>query len=799
VKNKKEQAQEDSIDFKGILYKFFSRWYYFVIAGILAYGFAKIYIQYQEPIYRVSTTLLIKDESNAYKSLGGLDMFNESKNLHNEIGLIRSFDMVMNAVMELDFDVSYYYMGNIRRTEFYNDSPFKIVLDSSSNQIINTPFYITILPNNKVKVVAEINGNQVYDFKTNKVVAHSERISLNETLISGQYYKDKNFGFTIYITNPYFVQKDSKLYFIVNDRNNLAQAYQNKLAVYPINKESSILGLAVSGPLVLKDIDFLNKLTEVYINKGLEEKNKITTNTINFIDSQLLEISSYLKNTEGDIETFRSENNIHDISNEVSLEFTKLGELEKEKASMLLNLKYYDYILQYIRTSKDIKDIVAPSAIGIPDPVLSSLIGQLIELKSERTIISLNTTDKNPYLKTLDNKIRNTTEMLLENLENIIKGTNISLKDQNERIYAIERNLRKLPKKERMLMDLQRKFNLNDHLYNFLLERRAEAGITKASNKADNKILDRASMLNSYQIEPKADLIFTSSLMLGLVIPFLIIIISDFLNDKILSREELEKITNIPVLGVIGHSDKGKNVVVSENPKSPISEMFRSVRANLQYLASDKSKKVIGITSSISGEGKTFCSVNLAAIIATTGKKTLLIGTDLRKPKIFNDFGLSNKEGLSTYLSNQHTLEEIIFSTKVENLDVITAGPVPPNPSELLGTEKVPAMIELLKKSYDYIIIDSAPLGMISDYLVIQENIDIHIYVVRHNYTNRRHLVKINDLYDSEKIKNISILINDIKGMVGGYYYGYGSNYGYYDDNVKDRFSTIKKILRIKI
>lgn len=799
MKNKKEQAQEDAIDFKGILYKFFSRWYYFLIAAIFAYGFAKIYIKYQEPVYRVSTTLLIKDESDASRSLGGLDMFNENKNLHNEIGLIRSFDMVLSAIDELDFDISYYYAGNIRKTEFYKDSPFRIVLDTSGFRIINVPFYITILPDSKVKLEATVNGGAIYDVKTNSVIGQSPRIVINEILKSGQQYKNENLGFTLFVDNPYFVQKDAKLFFVINDRNHIAQAYKNKLAVYPSNKESSILELSVAGPLVRKDIDFLNKLTEVYIKGGLEEKNKITTNTINFIDKQLVEISSYLKETEGEMEKFRSTHKAFDLSSEASLEFVRLQDLEKEKASIMLNLKYYNYILDYIKSNNEIKDIVAPSAIGIQDPMLGNLIGQLIELKSERSLITNNTTLKNPYLQNLDVKISTTKDHLVENLNNIIKGSKISLTDLNDRIFSLEQNLNKIPRKERMMLDMQRKFNLNDHLYNFLLERRAEADITKASNKADNKILDRASILNAYQIEPKSDLIFTSSFMLGLVIPFLLIVISDFLNDKILSKEELEKATNIPVLGTIGHNDKENNIVVFDNPKSALSEMFRSIRINLQYLAADKKHKIIGITSSISGEGKTFCSINLASIIAISGKKTLLLGTDLRKPKIYDDFGLTKEIGLSTYLSNQHELSEIIFKSKVPNLDVITAGPIPPNPSELLGTAKAVDMLMSLKEKYEFIIVDTAPLGIISDYLILQEYMDINIYVVRHNYTNKKQLAKINELYDSGKINNVSILINDIKGMVGGYYYGYNYNYGYYEVAQKQPFNKVKKFFKIKV
>jgi tyrosine-protein kinase Etk/Wzc len=797
VKNKKDLAQEDSIDFKGILLKFFSRWYLFLIALVLSYFYAKIYIKYQEPIYRVSATLLIKDESSTLRSVGGLDMFSENKNLYNEMGLIRSVDMVFQTIDSLDFDVSYYWLGKVRRTEFYKDSPFRVVLDTSQ-QLINVPFYITILPDKKFILQAEINGAPIYDLKTNTVVSHSGKISIHETMTSGQSYKNENIGFTIYLDNPYFLQEDTKLYFEINDKNILAHAYKNRLSVYPVSKESSILELAISGPLLRKDIDFINRLSSVYISNGLEEKNKIASNTIKFIDEQLFLISSYLKDIESELETFKTKNKIKGIENKEEVEYSKLGELEKEKEMIVFNLKYYNYILDYIKSNRDIHDIVAPSAIGILDPVLNPLISQLIQLRSEYNIISKNSTEKNPYTKTLTDKIKNTTEMLIENLNNIIVGSKLTLKNYDDRIYKLEKGLNMLPQKERMLLNLQRKFNLNDHLYNFLLERRAEAGITKASNKVDNKILDEASYLNSSQVEPKENLVFTSCFMLGLIIPFLFIVISDFLNDKILSREELEKVTNIPVLGVIGHSDMDKNIIVLENPKSAISEMFRAVRINLQYLAVEKTKKVIGITSSISGEGKTFCAINMAAIIALSGKKTLLLGTDLRKPKIYDDFNLNNEKGISTFLSNQHSLEEVINHTKIEKLDIITAGPIPPNPSELLATQKAIEMLETLKQKYDYIIIDSAPVGIISDYLILQEYVDVHIYVVRHNYTTQKHLIKINDLYDSGKIKNISILINDIKGMVGGYYYGYGNNYGYYEDNKKGIVSRIRHLLHLK-
>jgi tyrosine-protein kinase Etk/Wzc len=795
VKNKKDFIQEDTIDFKGILLKFFSRWYLFLIALILSYFYAKVYIKYQEPIYRVSATLLVKDESNSLRSVGGLDMFNENKNLHNEMGLIRSLDMVLQTIDSLHFDVSYFWIGKVRRTEFYKDSPFRVVLDTSSFQLTNVPFYITILPDKKFRLQAEINGAPVYDTKTNTVVSQSGKISINETMVSGQTYKNENISFTIYLDNPYFLQEDTKLYFEINDKNVLTHSYKNRLAVYPPNKESSILELVISGPLLKKDIDFINKLSSVYISSGLEEKNKITNNTINFIDGQLELISTYLRDIETELESFKTKNKIKGFENKEEMEYTKLGELEKEKEMIVFNLKYYNYILDYIKSNRDINDIVAPSAIGILDPVLNPLISQLIQLRSEYTVASRNSTDKNPYSKNLQEKIKNTTEVLIENLNNIIVGSNLTLKNYNDRINRLEKDLNILPKKERMLLNLQRKFNLNDHLYNFLLERRAEAGITKASNKADNRILDKASLLNSVQVEPKTDLIFTSLFMLGLIIPFLSIIIYDFLNDKIQTREELEKFTNIPILGTIGHSNKDHNIAVSNNAKSHLSEMFRSIRINLQYLAINKTKKVIGVTSSVSGEGKTFCSINLAVIIALSGKKTLLLGTDLRKPKIFDDFDISNEIGLSSYLSNQNTLAEVIHKTEIPNLDIIPGGPIPPNPSELLSDIKTGILFDKLKETYDFVIVDSAPMGLVSDYLILQEYIDVHIYVVRHNYTKKKQLSKIKDLYNSGNISNVNILINDIKGLVGGYYYGYndGDSSGYYGNEKRSIWQSVKK------
>lgn len=802
MKKKRQELKEDSIDFIGLLNKFVSKWYYFTIGAVLAYFGAQFYIYYYtEPIYRVSTTLLTKDQSNAIRLLGSGSSFGGAeKSLSNEIAMIRSFDMIMKVISQLNFDVTYYHIGKVKSKEFYKDGPFRVQLDTSSYQIANVPFYVTILHGNKFRLEAEIYNSDVYDVATNNIMYKSEPIKINEIVEFGKPYKNKNIGFTLFLQNPYFVQGETKLYFTIRDRTSLTLMYKGKLGVIQPYKDATLLEMSTSGPLLEKDIDFVNKAAEVYIQNGLEEKNKVWTNTIKFIDEQLIEISLSLKDAEKEMQLFKSSSKGGNVEKSIELAYSKLENFENQKSTILLNLKYYHYILEYIRSNKDIKEIVAPSAIGIGDPVLGTMIGQLISLKSERANISYEIkSDKNAYAVNLDNKIRHTTATLDENLMNIINGTELTLKDLNNRIYQIESTLDNIPESERMMLEIQRKFKLNDNLYTFLLERRAEAGITKASNVPDSKILDKARIMNSSQIAPKVNLIYTASFMLGIVIPFVILIILDFLNNRILSKQGLESITDIPILGIVGHSDIRSNLIVLDKPKSGIAESFRSIRINLSYIAPEKEKKVIAITSSISGEGKTFCSINLASIIALSGKKTLLMGADLRKPKIYDDFGLSNLKGISTYLARKSTLDEIINKTRVDNLDIVLSGAVPPNPAELLGSQRLADMMEELKERYDYIIMDTPPIGLVADSFLLIKYSDINIYIVRHNYTEARLLEKIDGFHDDGKVTNLSIIINDLYAKDAkygyGYEYGYGyySGYGYYEEN-SDSKNLLKKL-----
>ncbi|MBW8049694.1 MAG: polysaccharide biosynthesis tyrosine autokinase [Cytophagales bacterium] len=813
--NNKYQEQEETIDIKALFFKFYRHWHYFVIAILVALSTAFIIIRYSERIYKVSATVLIRDESNT--SLGAenlmeeLELFSRRTNLENEIGVLRSYNMINNAISKLDFDVSYFSEGRIRSVQRYKDFPFRVELDSTSSQLIDVRFYLKSLSNGKYQIKAKQDDILVYDRVDNKVFRKKdEEVNINKTFNFYQPFKSENLAFTIYpqqVTNAHY-KKSDKFYFVINDLDKVVEDYRNKITIESINRNASILELTVEGPVVEKEIDFINKLAEVYIGSGLDEKNQIAINTINFIDDQLTGIIESLQRTEKELELFRATNKIMDLSYAATNAFDKLEELESQRGIFILKTKYYEYILDYLENDNDIYQIVAPSAVGIDDPLLNNLIGELSKFNAEKNALSYSAKEKNPYLKVLGLKIESTKRSLVENINNLINSTKISVSDIDDRIAVIENSINRLPNTERRLVNIQRQFNLNDNIYTYLLEKRAEAGIAKASNTPDNRIVDNARVAGKGPVSPSIPLFFTVALVSAFIFPTIYIILKDILNDKIIDKKDLEDNTKIPILGAVGHSATGRAGIVIENPKSAIAESFRSLRINLQYLAAGKDKKVIAIISSISEEGKTFCAINLASILAFSGKKILLFGTDLRKPKIHDDFNIDNKIGLTTYLIGKCSVADMTQSSKVENLDIITSGPIPPNPAELLGIPPMDELMKQLKSRYDYIVLDTPPIGLVSDYFVLMKYVDVNIYIVRHNYTNKNLLSKINDLYDSGRINNLSIIINDIKPVgIGygygyrygyGYGYGYGRHYGYYEDGMDKGENFIKRLFKRK-
>lgn len=767
-----------------VFYQVTNYWLLFALSMVVALAVAFAYVRYTEQIYKVSTSIMLKDEAskiegmeNLFKDLG---IGSGKKNLENEIEVLKSHRIVRMAIDRLDFGVFYYAEGNIRTTEIYKENPFSISIDSLEEELAETPFYIKKVGPTEYQLHTQYEKT-FFDPQTRQF-SITDKANLPErcNLRFGVSYPLGNTRFTVQFDAVQFAKSNpgTQYFFLFNQPEKLADAYKGRLQVRQINKLSTILDISVSGKNVQKEVDFLNMLVDVYTRNLLEQKNLVASNTIKFIDNQLSEITISLQDAEEQLKYFRANNKIMDLSFAASNAFLKLDQLESEKAKLTVKGKYFDYLLNYVRSNSNAKDVIAPSSIGIDDPLLTSLIQQLSRLISEKSVLSITAKEKNPAWFVLEDKINSLKKELVENIRNIIANSKIETDELNKRIAILERSVDQLPDNERRLVNIQRKFNLNDNIYTYLLQKRAEAGIARAANLPDCQIVEEATDRGASLVAPKKVVVFAVALFFGILLPTLFALAKIWLNDKILSKEDLESQSDIPIVGMIGNNPGNRSLVTVDNPRGSVTEDFRSIKLNLPYMQPNREIKVICVTSSVPGEGKTFCSVNLAAVYALSGKKTLVLFADLRRPRIDKELNINLDSGLSNVLIGKSALSEVIQQSSIENLYILPPGPTPPNPAELLGTERMETLMEELKTMFDYIVIDTPPLGLVADSLLLIKLSDVVTYIVRHNYTRKIFLRKINEMYEEKRVSNISLIINDIAGDTVGYGYGYGYRYG---------------------
>lgn len=771
---------DGKIDIKSLFLKLASRWHYFVITLLIVLPLAYAYTEFANKVYQVQASILlngqVKNGINSEKFLKGMELMTSHTELEDEVGILKSYNLCETTVRKLDFGVSYFEKVNLTTTEQYeNDRSFKIELDSSVNQIINVPIFIERTSDSTYSVIASGKEVNAYSFYTNQVEDHLARININVELSNSKPYLSDNLGFKIKFINTAGLNTDTKFYFIIHDLRSVAESYKEALDIKPISRESNIVEINLKGNTPKKEIRFLNKLLEVYLSNELHKKNLLGFKTIKFIDDQLTGVSDELRQVEGSLESFRSRNNILNITTAAENLTRNLDKLEADKSVLELKLKYYKYIAGSLDDSNNVKNIGAPSTFGLEDPLLNNLLIELSRLNQERIGLNYSTKEGNPVAEVIELKIASHKKSLNENVNNFIQATTIALADLNGKISDIKRNVQGLPKSERELVSIQRRFNFNDNVYNYLLEKRAEAGIAIASNTVEKAIVDRAKQVGDGAVSPNKKLIMLLAFLFGMVFAVGLVIVKDLINDSIITTQDLEKSTGIPFIGSITHGSKtDRQAVIVASSKTALGESFRSLRVNLQYLTLGNENNVIGVTSSVESEGKTFCSINLAAAMAQAGRKTVIIDADLRRPKVATSFRIKNDKGLSSYLIGTHTLKDIINPTTIKGLDVITSGPIPPNPIDLIALPKMEELINTLKQSYNTIIIDSSPIGYVSEYIILMKYTNANIYIVRSNYTNKLHLEKINKLYEEKKIKNLSVLLNDAKTSLNGYNYVYG-------------------------
>lgn len=753
-------------------------WYWFIIGLVIGMLAVRFYIGHTMPVYQTSTTLLINETEDRplvdnSDLLQGLGLPGGMKNLENQILVLKSRALVDRTLQDLPFEVEYYFKTLRNRLPIYPETPLKLVSDNGLPIPNDIEFSISYLGNNMFNLESEF-----------KYIEFQKTASFGETIeISGSNFK-------IECNDEEWLNKnkDEEIYFVVNSPTRLISYYSSHLKVERESRDGSILKISLMGTNTSKDVDFLNKHVEKFQLISLDKKNTEANRRIQFIDDQLVGITDSLSLTENKLQQFRSANKVMDLSAQGQALIGQVTLLENERARLSLEANYYDYLADYLAKDLTGELPIVPITMGITDPGLTRLVDELATLQGQ--LATRGAGEMNPLQKNLEQRVRTTKDALRETLNGLRRANTLARSENQSQINKANNQASVLPVTERQLLGIERKFTLNNELYTYLLETRAEQQMQKASNRADSEVIDPADERFSILISPNPTKIQLVGLLAGCGVPFLIIFLN-FLFDKKLKEEDIRKMTDMPVVGNIPHNSIGLNTIVFDEPNSSVSEAYRLLRSRMQFLTKDTTAPVILVTSSMPGEGKTHTAINLASIYSLLGKKTILVGFDLRKPKIFQDFNLPNEKGVSTWLIGQDKLNDIIQETSFENLSVISAGPVPPNPSELTALEKTGELFKLLKERYEYIIVDSSPIGVVSDTYNLASQSDTCLLIVRSGSTIRDMFETTLHEIVTSGTKGFNLVINDIKSDSRGY--GYGEKYGYMDNNRRSKKKLFQK------
>lgn len=774
--------------FKALDYK----WIYILsLALFLVYFIGKN--KYAPRTYENSATILLNKNPKSMLGGGnlltGLEALEFANNVENEVAILSSFSLVSNTIFLLDFDVSYFFVrndyigkliGNSAVTrELYTSSPFKVVLDKTHVQPINSSFYISILNDSVFVLETFIEKPYLYNY-----------IDGNVQAVSPIYLK-KQYKFNTMIDTSFLrfqvvlkdlakakeLQKTGQLTFVLNHPEQIALQYQRNIKAEAKNPGSSVIKITLKGNHEKKVTDFLNKHIDTYLTNNLNKKNKIAISTIEFIDSQLSDISDSLTTVERRLQSYRSSHQITNLSFQGQKYIEQQTQLENEKARLVLQKRYYDYLVEYLTSNKDGSDLVPPSTMNVVDPVMNQLVVELINNNAERASILQNENVQNLFLGQIENKINNLKKTILENARNNLNTIQISINELDYRSKTLANEIARLPGTELQLVGIERKFKLNDAIYTYLLEKRAEAQIARASNTPDFEVIDMARNTMVKAISPKRRLNLVLAVLLGLLLPTLYILLKEFFNVRISEIRDIESISNLPFLGAIVRSRKETPLVVKEYPRSVVSESFRALRTNIQIRLGTDRPVILVITSSTSREGKSFISLNLASSFASFGGKTVLLEFDMHKPALTEQLKLKPKKGLSNYLDGQASFDEIILSTGITGMDFISSGPIPFNPSELISTQKVSELFDMLKQKYHYIILDTPPLAAVADTYLLMKHADMNILITCRNTTPKNLFLAVLANLENNQIGNLQVVLNNYELRNGRDEYSYDYSY----------------------
>jgi tyrosine-protein kinase Etk/Wzc len=758
---------QNNFDFKKFIYHLARKWHWFVISVFIGLSIARLYDRYMPPTYNIQSSLTVNQYESGMKqlNLSQITPFDRKIDIlgQDHASRIKSFIMNFNTLQSLGWNISWYQKTPFYDKDLYGNEPFKVILLPNKSNVKGIPIFIKTISDSEYLIEVEPSEDGL-------------TIPVKQTKKGrfGKPFESQYFGFIL--------EKDSgqsvsgkELYFVINDLNKLAMKYQNKIQVISNEKKPDIIKLIVSESNLKRGVDYLNRLEQTYIDYGLMEKNRVAENTMNFIDSQLKRVTDSMSQSERKFTSFRTQTQSVDLNQEGGIAIQKRETLESEKAVLENRIKYLRNLLDEMNDSRQMKQVVVPMVFGITDQTLNNLVLKLSDLYSKREILSFSVQDKAPSLILLDKEIQLTHNVLAQNITSLLSTTESDLENLIHRSGGFNSQLTLLPKTEQQFSSFKRSFDLDNELYTYLRKMHAESAITYASNQPDVRVLDSARPETSLQTGPNTKINYLIGIIFGLIVPYLIISLNDFIKGNIHSKEEVEDLLKLPILGMVTHNKSKKDLVVLDNPRSNISESFRLIRTNLKFMLNGCDKKVIALQSTISGEGKSFISINLASILAKNNFKILLVGLDMRKSKLDKVLNSNVKKGISTYLSNQDSFEDIVEDTPIPNLSYIPSGPVPPNPAELLENGSFDRFLKEAKSRFDYIVLDNAPVALVTDGIIAGRYADINLFVIRFRYSKREQIKLIKEFETTKTLPKVALVLNDAisENFAGGGYYNY--------------------------
>ena len=786
--NEAKESKEENIDVKELLFKYLIHWPWFVGAVVACLIAAWVYLHISTPVYNISATVLIKDDKkgggagmlSGLESLGLDGMISSSQNIDNEIEVLRSKTIAKEVVEDLGLYISYVDEDEFPSKNMYKTSPVQVSLTPQEADLLDKPMVVkmALQPQGSINVNVKIGDDEYQKhfeklpavFPTNKgTLAFFQTL---DSILPSKKSSKEIVGVERTVRN---------ITAVINKPLAVAKGYCGSMTIEPTSKTTSVAVISLKNSNVQRGKDFINKLLEMYNINTNNDKNEVAQKTAEFINERISIISKELGSTEKDLESFKRGAGITDLTSDAQIALTGSAEYEKKRVENQTQINLLQDLQKYMQNEGY---EVLPSNIGLQDVNLAAAINRYNEVLVERKRLLRTSTENNPTIINLDTSISAMKENVQVSLDRVLRGLFITKADLDREASRYSRRISEAPGQEREFVSIARQQEIKAGLYLMLLQKREENAITLAATANNAKIIDDA-IADDAPVSPKGKMIYLVALVLGVGIPVGGIYLLELTKFKIEGRSDVEKLTNVPIVGDIPLTDEKQGAIaVFENQNNLMSETFRNIRTNLQFML-ENDKKVILVTSTVSGEGKSFISANLAISLSLLGKKVIIVGLDIRKPGLNKVFNIPRKEvGITQYLANpEKNLMDLVQPSDVsKNLYILPGGTVPPNPTELLARDGLDKAIETLKKSFDYVILDTAPVGMVTDTLLIGRVADLSVYVCRADYTHKNEYTLINELAENNKLPKLCTVINglDLKRRKYGYYYGYGKYGKYY-------------------